>query len=606
MQVATARAERERETTFGVIGKIAAEMLPILKNSMEGLMYAVFPFVGLAILFPNGWRAFGYYARMLIWIGLWPVAFALIHYSMTYFGSFAVQKVVAYYDFSGNLVPARYDMYSQMGIKQVMEKYEAIAGYMLGMIPMMTYVMVSQGGAMMAGMLGRVLDGYAAPAASASMEASAGNFNIGNTNFQNQSAFQHMSAPTQTAGYYQNQDGGFTTTTSQYGSVYNQNVSSLGVSVSSQKAFEQATSQAVEQATSHVSQTSASLAEARGNAFRDAFADVRAGASTTSTGTSTQETHQNTLNQMTEIVKGSAEKFAESKNWSNEEKTSFTNDVVKNYTAGASLGFGVGGTGVNVGGSHQDSSKNSEGNANTNTQSAAKMQEFLQSDQAREGLAKINTIATSSQTSQNNTSTHSTENQHSQSFERATRAEKAHSQALQQLNAARSVRSEAESNGFNVSINETPALIDHLQKADSENWKQGVIDYGRNIDTNAKATTKQGIEDFVNQRIEQQINLAQEQANIKQAGQQAVDTLGASSIANPSNQTNSLANQAERLAGQTATTHSEQQSTLEQKRTGQQDFVEQDVNSGTARVGNASANNGNEGSYPIPPQKNKD
>mgnify|MGYP002134008477 FL=1 len=159
-------------------------------------MYAVFPFVGLAILFPNGWRAFGYYARMLIWIGLWPVAFALIHYSMTYFGSFAVQKVVAYYDFSGNLVPARYDMYSQMGIKQVMEKYEAIAGYMLGMIPMMTYVMVSQGGAMMAGMLGRVLDGYAAPAASASMEASAGNFNIGNTNFQNQSAFQHMSAPT--------------------------------------------------------------------------------------------------------------------------------------------------------------------------------------------------------------------------------------------------------------------------------------------------------------------------------------------------------------------------------------------------------------------------
>ena len=57
---------------------------------------------------------------------------------------------------------------------------------------------------------------------------------------------------------------------------------------------------------------------------------------------------------------------------------------------------------------------------------------------------------------------------------------------------------------------------------------------------------------------------------------------------------------------QTATTHSEQQSTLEQKRAGQQDFVEQDVNSGTARVGNASANNGNEGSYPIPPQKNKD
>ncbi|HNC03186.1 MAG TPA: conjugal transfer protein TraG N-terminal domain-containing protein, partial [Agitococcus sp.] len=204
---ALARAERERETTFGVMGAMAAEMLPLLKNLMEGLMYAVFPLVGLAILFPNGWRAFGYYARMLIWIGLWPVAFALLHYAMTYFGSFAVQKAAAHYDLLGNFSESKYNMYSQMGIMDVMKKYEAIAGYMMTMIPMVTYVMVAQGGAMMAGMLGRVMDGYAKPAESAAMEASAGNFSVGNTNFDNQIAFQHMSAPSQTAGFGQINQG---------------------------------------------------------------------------------------------------------------------------------------------------------------------------------------------------------------------------------------------------------------------------------------------------------------------------------------------------------------------------------------------------------------
>lgn len=602
---ALARAERERATTFGVMGKMAAEMLPILKNLMEGLMYAVFPFVGLAILFPNGWRAFGYYGKMLIWIGLWPVAFALLHYAMTFFGSFAVQKVVAYYDFSGNLVPARYDIYTQMGIKQVMEKYEAIAGYMMTMIPMVTYVMVSQGGAMMAGMLGRVMDGYSKPAESAAMEASAGNFNIGNTNFQNQSAFQHMSAPTQTAGFFQGNDGAMTTTTSEYGTVYNQNVSSLGVSVNSQKAFEHATSRAIEQATTQLSAASANLSESRAEALRDAFTQARGGASTISTGTSFQETNQNTINQMTEIVKGSAEKYAESKNWSNEEKTTFTNDVVKNYTAGASLGFGVGGTGVSVGGSHQDSSRNSEGNANTNTQSAARMQEFLQSDQAREGLAKINTLVTSSQTSQNNTSTRSTENQYTDSYERATRAEEARNEALQQMNAARSVRSEVESHGFSISVNENAGFINYLQKVEPADWDKLLFNAGKEVSDSDAQRMQQAINGYINQRVEQKIDFEQEKALINQNGQQAIDRLAATPVDDTTDKGNSLANEAERLAKQRGEENTEKQSTLEKKRVDQDKFARQSATSGSVRVGNATANNGDEGSYPIPPERPK-
>ena len=77
------------------MGKMAGDMMPLLRNMMEGLIYAVFPLVGLAVMFPNGWKAMGYYAKMLVWIGLWPVAFALLHYMMTFFGSLAGAKAAA-------------------------------------------------------------------------------------------------------------------------------------------------------------------------------------------------------------------------------------------------------------------------------------------------------------------------------------------------------------------------------------------------------------------------------------------------------------------------------------------------------------------------------
>ena len=214
---ALARAERERETSFGTMGKMAGDMMPLLRNMMEGLIYAVFPLVGLAVMFPNGWKAMGYYAKMLVWIGLWPVAFALLHYMMTFFGSLAGAKAAA----SAAGGAAAYTLETQLGLQEVFNKYEAIAGYLMTMLPMVTYVMVSQGGAMMSGMVGRVLDGYSTPASSAGMEASAGNFNMGNVSYENQAAFQHNSAPTQSAGFGKTNDGLVATTYAEGGAIRN-------------------------------------------------------------------------------------------------------------------------------------------------------------------------------------------------------------------------------------------------------------------------------------------------------------------------------------------------------------------------------------------------
>jgi hypothetical protein len=44
------------------------------------------------------------------------------------------------------------------------------------------------------------------------MEATAGNFSMGNVSYENQAAFQHSSAPTQTAGFATTNDGRYTNT----------------------------------------------------------------------------------------------------------------------------------------------------------------------------------------------------------------------------------------------------------------------------------------------------------------------------------------------------------------------------------------------------------
>ena len=139
------------------------------------------------------------------------------------------------------------------------------------MLPMVTYVMVSQGGTMMAGMVGRVLDGYSKPASSAAMEASAGNFNMGNVSYENQAAFQHNSAPTQTAGFATTNDGRYTNTASQYGTTTKQEQSNLIATPSTSKSMERATAQSVEAAESHVSSTTTNLAKGRDEAIRDSF-----------------------------------------------------------------------------------------------------------------------------------------------------------------------------------------------------------------------------------------------------------------------------------------------------------------------------------------------
>ena len=545
---ALARAERERETSFGTMGKMAGDMMPLLRNMMEGLIYAVFPLVGLALMFPNGWKAMLYYGKMLIWIGLWPVAFALLHYMMTFFGSFAGAKQATI----DGTIPA-YTIYTQMGLQQVFNKYEAISGYLLTMLPMVTYVMVSQGGAAMSGMLGRVLDGYSKPASSAAMEASAGNFNMGNVSYENQAAFQHNSAPTQTAGFATTNDGRYTNTASQYGITTKQDQSNLVASPSTSKSMERATAQAVETAESHVSSTTTNLAKGRDEAIREAFTAAKSGSSVTSAGTATQQQDQAATTKMTEAVVASAKEFAKGQSWSEDQKQSFVSEVGDRVAGGFSGGFGgsLGPVkmGVQADKSHTTSSTDSSSKSSSTAENAQNMDKFLASEQGKTALQNVQSIAQSTSSGRMSTSSKSEDYQQAHSVSKLQKLEEARSEALQEQSIARQMQSDTQKDGFGINVNQTDAMLSDFRKSGVD-WEKGLVDIqAGKIETREAIQTQKVMDDFVQRNIQERLDVAKESARIRSEGQDSQAALNTeANISNSVQNTGRLARSAEKQA----------------------------------------------------------
>ncbi len=88
LMIATARANATASTnaSFVTMGRIAEQALPMVRNTLEAIIYAVYPFVFLLLLLAHG-RALGQalkaFLMSLIWIQLWPPLYAVLNYVAT-------------------------------------------------------------------------------------------------------------------------------------------------------------------------------------------------------------------------------------------------------------------------------------------------------------------------------------------------------------------------------------------------------------------------------------------------------------------------------------------------------------------------------------------
>jgi conjugal transfer mating pair stabilization protein TraG len=88
IMIATARANATASinSSFLTMGKVAEQALPLVRNVIEAIIYAVFPFVFLLFLLAQG-RGLGLalksFVLSLVWIQLWPPLYAILNYVAT-------------------------------------------------------------------------------------------------------------------------------------------------------------------------------------------------------------------------------------------------------------------------------------------------------------------------------------------------------------------------------------------------------------------------------------------------------------------------------------------------------------------------------------------
>lgn len=376
---ALARAEQERKTTFLTMGQIAKKMLPILQHLFEAFIYAIFPFVMLMAMTPLVGKVSLGYVKALFWVNLWPPLYAILHFAISYYSADAGSAAVIN---NGAGFATGLSIMTNTGLGKVMEDYAAIAGYLSLSIPMIAWLLVSMSGAMMAGLAGRLMQGYEQPVSKASDEATSGNTRLGDTRYMNTSAFQENTSPTVDSGMMHERLGsGSMQDTTAMGRYLQQNVSRGGTSVDIGQSMVESSQQSLNSAVQRASQESAEMSQSNMAMLRDSNSVMDQVSKSQGTQTAMRESETNSQTMQQREVDNAINKWAESNNiqLTDELKGSIYGAI--EGSAGVSI-FGNGAT-VKAGASAQGSTSESE---STNYQ---QVQDFTSSNEFSTAVSNI-------------------------------------------------------------------------------------------------------------------------------------------------------------------------------------------------------------------------
>ncbi|MBN9206875.1 conjugal transfer protein TraG N-terminal domain-containing protein [Methylibium petroleiphilum] len=91
LAVGRAQAVAQQNATWLNYGKVAEQALPVFRNVIEAITYALFPLFVLLLLLTSGREsmiAFKGYAAILIWIQLWPPLYAVLNYMASVYAAY--------------------------------------------------------------------------------------------------------------------------------------------------------------------------------------------------------------------------------------------------------------------------------------------------------------------------------------------------------------------------------------------------------------------------------------------------------------------------------------------------------------------------------------
>lgn len=241
----TEKAEVERRTTYRAMSDLASTKLPMLKGLFEAFLYAIFPVVALmAIVIPT--KVPLSYTKALVWISMWAPIYAIIHFSQTYY-SHAYLPEITSINGGGFTVLNNAEM-----MKHLADTSET-AGYLAMSIPLIAWMFVSQSGAMMASLAGRVLQGYDSSVGHSANEALSNERGFAGADYQATANGQQQVSSINDSGIRSvtHGDGSETFTNPQ---------SNTQLSVDSSQSYVDSTRDSLSSAQSHMEQTSFSAA----------------------------------------------------------------------------------------------------------------------------------------------------------------------------------------------------------------------------------------------------------------------------------------------------------------------------------------------------------
>lgn len=342
LAVGRAQAVAQQNATWMNYGKVAEQSLPVFRNVIEALTYALFPLFVLLLLLTSGREsmiAFKGYAAILIWIQLWPPLYAVLNYMASVYAAY---DLAAASDLGTGTKALALQTASTIYARAI--SGEAVVGYLAISIPFIAWAALKRmenfGTALVGG-----LSGLQGMLAGSTAGAAVGNVSMGNVAMD-----QLQLAPNRTSAFmssWQSDLSGNTFTSSALTGrtaanlLRNQGFASRVVSM---RVSEQDVTEASRQAdaargemVSASNERSTVLTEA----FTKGLAKLKSSRSSSGTSTSSFEQLGETLTRLDQITRGVAD------------NTGLTQSQVARIAFGASgrLGFNAGVAGAQVDGS---------------------------------------------------------------------------------------------------------------------------------------------------------------------------------------------------------------------------------------------------------------
>ena len=308
LAVGRAQAVAQQNATWLNYGKVAEQALPVFRNVIEAITYALFPLFVLLLLLTSGREtmvAFKGYAAILIWIQLWPPLYAVLNYMASIYAAY---DLAAAADLGTGAKALSLQTASTIYSRAI--SGEAVVGYLAISIPFIAWAALKRmenfGTALVGGLSG--LQGM--------LSGSTGSAAVGNVNMGNVAMDQLQLAPNRTSAFmssWQNDLTGNTATSSALTGrtamslLRNQGFASRVVSM---RVSEQDVTEASRQADAARSEA-VSATQDRSSVLTEAFTrgltKLRSARSSSGSTTSSFEQFGETMNRLDQITKSVAD-----------------------------------------------------------------------------------------------------------------------------------------------------------------------------------------------------------------------------------------------------------------------------------------------------------